>query len=320
MRHSNFSGRGRAKPPAEPFVIRLSRRLRPTLNPNSAIADCVARAASPWVWRALVCASQNHGLAARATTKPIAVLGLKTSAIFATLLTIVLALALNPAPARAQAARSDTPATIGNRRVTTSGTVPRMDTSAAANANASSSGTASASSTATATGVSPRASSLILSGFKYQPPPPPKAQDDDEVDLRDIDKPKNDIIRLPKLTVTAKKPEVFTDRTLYTHDQLKTLAMARYLGALDKKLLNKWTFADIGLSIGATNADRAMQMYLDDERLQNMDTAQRQITTAQAAGNADAAQQMKSQYYDMFLRPPDKVNASPDSLTKQRGQ
>ena len=42
---------------------------------NTAIADCVARAASPWVWRALVCASQNHGLAARATTKPIAVFG-----------------------------------------------------------------------------------------------------------------------------------------------------------------------------------------------------------------------------------------------------
>ena len=231
-------------------------------------------------------------------------------------LALLLALATAPAPARAQAARVDTPTTIGGRRITTSGTIPRMD----ANTNTDTNTDATASKPGA--GVTPRALSPILSGFTYQPPPPPKPQTDDEVDLRDIDKPQNEIIRLPRMTVTAKKPAVFTDRTLYTQDQLKNLAISRYLGALDKKLLNKWTFADIGLSIGTTNADRAMQMYLDDERLRNMDAAQQQIATAQATGTTSAAQQkqMQSDYYDMFLRPPDKVNTPPDSLARQRGQ
>ena len=239
----------------------------------------------------------------------------------ATLLPLLaLALTLAPTPARAQAARSNTPTTIGGRRITTSGTIPRTDANAGTDTNADANTNATASNPGV--GVTPRALSPVLSGYTYQPPPPPKPQADDEVDLRDIDKPQNEIIRLPRMTVTAKKPEVFTDRTLYTQDQLKNLAISRYLGALDKKLLNKWTFADIGLAIGATNADRAMQMYLEDERLRNMDAAQQQIATAQATGTTSAAQQnqMKSDYYDMFLRPPDKVNASPDSLTKQRGQ
>jgi hypothetical protein len=220
-----------------------------------------------------------------------------TPVLFAILFACVCA---SSTPARAQAARNDTTTTIGGRRVTISGTVPRTDASAAASTHISS------------------ASSAILSGFKYQPPPPPKP--DDEVDLRDIDKPKNEIIRLPKMTVTAKKPAVFTDRTLYTQDQLKKLAMSRYLTTLDKKLLNKWTFASIGLAIGTSNEDRAMQMYLDDERLQNMSAMQQQIFTAQAAGNTNAAQQMKSQYYDMFLRPQDTANAAPASLAGPRGQ
>jgi len=220
---------------------------------------------------------------------------------------------LRPTPARAQAARDDTPTSIGGRRITTSGTVPRMDAGAGTDASAPStpkSGEASA----------PSARPSITSSFKYQPPPPPKPGDD-EVDLRDIDKPKNEIIRLPRMTVTAKKPEVFTDRTLYTQDQLKTLAMSRYLGALDKKFLNKWTFADLlGLSIGATNADRAMEMYLDDERLKNMGAAQQQISAAQAAGKTDEAQRMKSEYYDMFLRPKNNTNSPLNSPLKPRAE
>ena len=216
-----------------------------------------------------------------------------------------------PAPARAQAARIDTPTNVGGRRITTSGTVPRMDTGTGTDASAPKSSEAGASS----------ARPSITSSFKYQPPPPPKTEaEEDEVDLRDIDKPKNEIIRLPRMTVTAKKPPVFTDRTLYTQDQLRALAMSRYLGALDKKFLNKWTFADIGLSIGATNADRAMQMYLDDERLQNMSDAQQQISTAQAAGKTDEARQMKSQYYDMFLRAPNGMNSPLVSPLKPRAE
>ena len=208
---------------------------------------------------------------------------------------------LCPTPARAQAARNDTPTTIGGRRVTTSGTVPMTDTSAGA--------------TTSGGGISPRASSAITAGFKYQPPPPPKPEDD-EVDLRDIDTPKNEIIRLPNYVVTAKKPPIFTERMLYTQEQLKRLAISRYLSKFDTRFLNRWTIPLLGTS----NADRAMQMYLDDERLQNMATAQQRISTQQTAGNTDEASQMKSEYYDMFLRPSNKVNAPPDSVLRQLGQ
>jgi len=205
----------------------------------------------------------------------------------------------SPVPARAQAVHSGTSTTIGGRRITTPEAVSPATT-----------GTS---------GISPRASSAITAGFKYEPPPPPKPEDD-EVDLRDIDKPRNQIIRLPKYVVTVRRPPVFSDRGLYAQDQLRRLAIARYLSDLDKGLLNRWTFADIGLAIGTSNADRAMQIYLDNERLQNMGAVQQQISNQQAAGNTDSAQQIKSQYYDMFLRPQDKVNARPDSMLGQLGK
>jgi len=219
---------------------------------------------------------------------------------------LALAFTLAPAPARAQAARVDTPTTIGGRRITTSSTIPRVDADADTNANAPK----------TNSKISPRASAAILSGFKYQPPPPPKPQNDDEVDLRDIDKPRNTIIRLPNYVVTARKPPIFTDRTLHTQDQLKKLAVARYLGDLDKYFLNRWTIP----LLGETNENRAMQLYLENERQQNMSGMQQQISTQQTLGNTDTARQMRSQYYDMFLHPLGASDKAPDSSNRQQGQ
>jgi len=220
---------------------------------------------------------------------------------------LVCAAALCPAPVRAQAVRTGTTTRIGGRNVTTYDNITPSGTAPVANPH---SATPNADS-----GISPRASAAITSNFKYQPPPPPKPEDD-EVDLRDIDKPKNDIVRLPRMIVTAKKPPVFTDRTLYTHNQLKTLAVARYLSKLDTRFLNKWTLP----LFGSSNADRAMQIFFDDERQKNMADMQQQISNSQTSGNTDAAKRQQSEYYDMFLRPQNKNAAPPDSLTRQRGQ
>lgn len=163
-------------------------------------------------------------------------------------------------------------------------------------------------------GLSGKTSAAISAGFKYTPPPPPKPENDAEADLRDIDKPKNEIVRLPTYVVTAKKPEVFTDRTLYTQEQLKKLAVSRYLTKLDTGLLNKWTIPGLGMS----NEQRAMQLYLDDERAQNMTAVKEDISALRTSGDTGRAEQTQSDYYDMFLRRRDDTRT--DTLTRQQGK
>lgn len=165
--------------------------------------------------------------------------------------------------------------------------------------------------------VSARASAAILADVKpFTPPPPPKAagEEDEEVDLRDVDKPKNEIVRLPKYTVTAKKPPVFTERDFYSESDLKKLAMARYLSRLDAGLLNRWTIPGLGMS----NEDRAMQMYLEDERLKNMEATRQNISALRASGETERADAAQKDYYDTFLRRRDA--GQPDSLRRQQGR
>ncbi len=127
------------------------------------------------------------------------------------------------------------------------------------------------------------ASALAASMPKYNPPPKPKPVDDD-VDLRDVDKPRNGIIRLPKYTVQEKKPPVFRERDIFTKGGLNEVARNRYLTATDR-ILNGVTLPLFGTSQEA----RAMAMYAEDERLNNMsdlkDTA-KDISRTNAADGA----------------------------------
>jgi len=108
------------------------------------------------------------------------------------------------------------------------------------------------------------ASALAASMPKYNPPPKPNPADED-VDLREVDKPKNGIIRLPKYTVQEKKPPVFRERDIYTSGGLADLAKGRYFMSTDR-MLNRVTLPLFGTSPEA----RAMAIYAEDERLNNM--------------------------------------------------
>lgn len=125
------------------------------------------------------------------------------------------------------------------------------------------------------------ASALAASMPKYNPPPKPNPNDED-VDLRDIDKPRNGIIRLPKYTVQEKKPPVFRERDIFTRSGLADLAKSRYLTATDR-MLNRVTLPLFGTSSEA----RAMAMYAEDERLNNMSDLKE---TARDVGYLDAAE------------------------------
>ena len=111
------------------------------------------------------------------------------------------------------------------------------------------------------------AAALAAAAPKYTPPPPPPPPppEEEQVDLRDVDKPKNTIVRLPKYIVQEKKPPVFRERDIYTQKGLAEIAMRRYSTEADRAL-NRWTLPIIGMSKEA----RALAMYAEDERLRNM--------------------------------------------------
>ena len=125
------------------------------------------------------------------------------------------------------------------------------------------------------------ASALAASMPKYNPPPKPNPNDED-VDLREVDKPRNGIIRLPKYTVQEKKPPLFRERDIFTRSGLADLAKNRYLTAADR-VLNRMTLPLFGTSAEA----RAMAMYAEDERLNNMSDLK---DTARDVGYLDPAE------------------------------
>lgn len=144
------------------------------------------------------------------------------------------------------------------------------------------------------------AAQLAAATPKYVPPPPkPATPPDDEPDLRDIDKPRNQIIRLPKVVVHAPPPPVFSERAINTKKGLADLAMKRYLTETDR-VLNSFTIPIFGQSAQS----RAMMQYEEDERLKNMaelnDDAAMVSTTDKNAGAY-----VKREVERTFIRPGD---------------
>jgi hypothetical protein len=102
---------------------------------------------------------------------------------------------------------------------------------------------------------------------KYAPPPPKPAAkpEEEQIDLREVDKPKNGIVRLPKYVVQEPKPLVLTERAVNTQKGLTDIAVRRYISEVDRAL-NRFTLPLFGTSAEA----RALEMYAEDERLKNM--------------------------------------------------
>lgn len=111
------------------------------------------------------------------------------------------------------------------------------------------------------------AASLAAAMPKYNPPkpaPPPKPIEE-QPDLRETDKPKNGIVRLPNYVVREAKPPVFRERDINTQQGLVNIARKRYVSETFKAL----NFSDVPLFSGLTDK-QAMAMYAEDERLKNI--------------------------------------------------
>jgi hypothetical protein len=128
------------------------------------------------------------------------------------------------------------------------------------------------------------ASQLAGAMPKYTPPPPKPAPkpEDEEVDAREIDKPRNGIIRLPKIIVNEPRPPIFTERAVSTEKGIRDIAVRRYISEVDRAM-NRFTLPLFGSSIEA----RAMAMYAEQERLDNIDAMK---DAASTVGKSDPTQ------------------------------
>ena len=106
--------------------------------------------------------------------------------------------------------------------------------------------------------VSPGIAAALTAGAgKYSPPTPTPTPVAEPADLRDIDRPRNEIKRLPKYIVRESRPPIFRERDLNTTVGLVSLSFKSHPGLLFGNFL--------GLNSGP-----AYEMYLEEQRLENI--------------------------------------------------
>jgi hypothetical protein len=107
------------------------------------------------------------------------------------------------------------------------------------------------------------AAALSAGAPRYSPPTPAPSPTPEVADIKDVDKPKNGIVRLPKYVVNESRPPIFRDRDLFTADALLDLTMRRHAGLFFGNIL--------GLNAENKPGSPGYQMMVDDERKDNMD-------------------------------------------------
>lgn len=116
--------------------------------------------------------------------------------------------------------------------------------------------------------------------------------------MRDIDKPRNEIIRLPKYVVEAKKPPVFAERNLYSNEMLRRLAYQRYVSSFNRNVLNRFRLPFIGGGIDAY----AMMQYEAEERQRAMAAMDDKAAMYLISGDKEGAEELKDEAQDTFMR------------------
>ena len=134
--------------------------------------------------------------------------------------------------------------------------------------------------------ISPEVAAALAAGMpKYDPPKPVAPQDEEDLpDMRDIDKPRNQIIRLPDYVVREKRPPVFRERDINTTKGLSAIAMKRYFSET-AKALNRYTIPLFGMSREAY----ANMLYAEDERLENIASLKSTAADLKALGGDGTA-------------------------------
>ena len=110
--------------------------------------------------------------------------------------------------------------------------------------------------------ISPAAAAQLAAAVpKFEPPPPNSnpattASAEAPVDLREVDRPRNTIIRLPSYLVREEKPVILTEREVQTPKARLQLALKKHPGL---RLGSFWIFRNDGI---------ALAMLAEEERLE----------------------------------------------------
>jgi hypothetical protein len=139
--------------------------------------------------------------------------------------------------------------------------------------------------------ISPGLAAALSQGmprFAAVPSPTPTPTGD-QVDLRDVDKPRNEIKRLPKYVVQESRPPVFRERDLFTAQGQIDLSFKKHQGLLFGNIL--------GLNSGA-----AEMMYLEDQRLQSMDDLKDEAHAMSRGGASSEGTYIMQQSSDTYMR------------------
>jgi len=141
------------------------------------------------------------------------------------------------------------------------------------------------------------ANALVNSLPHYDPPKPVALKTEEpEADLRDADKPKNGIVRLPKYVVHATPPPIFTEKDVMTEKARKELAMKQYI--IDTKDMPSFAAAMAQLLFQAN----ASQQYADAERLGNIASLSSDASAAALSGDKAESDFIRAQSNDTYLR------------------
>jgi hypothetical protein len=139
--------------------------------------------------------------------------------------------------------------------------------------------------------ISAKVAADLASGMpKYAPPTPTPTATGEPQDMRDIDKPKNEIPRLPQYVVRESRPPVFRNRDLFTTEGLANLSFKRHPGLL------------IGNILGG-NSDVAYQMYLDDQRQANMEDLTDTARAMARGGDTAESEYILKESQETYMRP-----------------
>lgn len=159
-------------------------------------------------------------------------------------------------------------------------------------------------------------SKALSSGIKYNPPPPTKPEPEaEQVDMRDLDKPRNQIIRLPKYVVEAQRPPVFNDRNLYSKEMLRRLAYQRYISSFGRNVLNNYRLPLIGGGIDTYT----MMQYEAEERKNNMAGIADKASMYRTSGDSTQADKLKDDAQNTFMRRTE-FGTTPQSLSPEARQ
>jgi hypothetical protein len=140
--------------------------------------------------------------------------------------------------------------------------------------------------------VSPTVAAALASGMpKYNPPTPTPVVNVPQ-DLRDVDKPRNEIPRLPSYVVHDTRPVVFTQRELSTKEGLVSLSYKLHPGL------------GFGNLLGLNDAP-AYAMYLEEERLAEIADLTDTAHAVGRGGDKGESQYILQQTQDTYIRTPD---------------